>query len=53
MGNFETLLSLMVVIWGFGNIFRALKLPVIFGELVGGIVVGSVFTLIANKRHRV
>lgn len=40
MDNFETLLILMVVIWLFGKIFRMMKLPIIFGELVGGIIVG-------------
>ncbi len=40
MDNFQTLLILMVVIWIFGKIFRYLNLPVIFGELVGGIIVG-------------
>ncbi len=40
MGNFENLLILMVVVWVAGKIFRALKLPVIFGELIGGIIVG-------------
>lgn len=40
MENIETILVLMVVIWVFGKIFRSLHLPVIFGELLGGIVVG-------------
>ena len=30
----------MVVIWVFGKIFKGLGLPVIFGELIGGIIVG-------------
>ena len=30
----------MVVIYTFGHIFRVLKLPVIFGELLGGIILG-------------
>ena len=53
MGNFETLLTLMVVIWGFGKIFRALKLPVIFGELVGGIVVGPVLLGLVDPENEV
>lgn len=40
MENFKTLLILIIVIWLFGKIFRDLKLPIIFGELIGGIVVG-------------
>ncbi|MBU1151300.1 cation:proton antiporter [Patescibacteria group bacterium] len=40
MENLEILLVLMVVIWVAGKVFRALKLPVIFGELLGGIIVG-------------
>lgn len=40
MIDFTDLLILMVVIWTAGKIFRYLHLPVIFGELVGGIVVG-------------
>ena len=30
----------MVIVWVMGKIFRMLKLPVLFGELVGGIIVG-------------
>ncbi|MBT4917571.1 cation:proton antiporter [Candidatus Peregrinibacteria bacterium] len=40
MDQFETLLILMVVIWVAGKIFRAINLPVLFGELLGGIIVG-------------
>ncbi len=40
MEDFRALLILMVVVWAMGKIFRSLKLPVIFGELVGGIIVG-------------
>ncbi len=47
MTDFQVLLTLMVTIWVFGKIFRALKLPVIFGELLGGVVVGPlVFGLV-------
>jgi Kef-type K+ transport system membrane component KefB len=30
----------MVVVWVMGKIFRSLSLPVIFGELLGGIIIG-------------
>jgi len=47
MTNFSDLLILMVVIWTAGKIFRTLKLPVIFGELIGGIIVGpALFNLV-------
>lgn len=39
-GDFQNILVLMVTIWVTGKIFRAINLPVIFGELVGGIIVG-------------
>ena len=40
MEDFQTILILMVVVWLAGKIFRALSLPVLFGELLGGIIVG-------------
>jgi len=40
MEDFRALLILMVVVWVMGKLFRSLKLPVLFGELVGGIIVG-------------
>ncbi len=40
MVDFSDLLILMVVVWTAGKIFRMLNLPVIFGELIGGIIVG-------------
>lgn len=40
MENFKTLLILIIVVWFFGKLFRELKLPIIFGELIGGVVVG-------------
>lgn len=40
MHDLEGLLIIMVVVWGAGKIFRSLNLPVIFGELLGGIIVG-------------
>lgn len=47
MTDFQLLLVLMVTIWLFGKLFRAMNLPVIFGELLGGVVVGPlVFGLV-------
>ncbi len=47
MDHFQALLILMVVVWVMGKVFRMLKLPVIFGELLGGIIVGPlVFGLV-------
>lgn len=40
MEEFRGLLILMVIVWVMGKTFRSLKLPIIFGELVGGIIVG-------------
>lgn len=40
MEHFESILILMVVIWVTGILFRFLNLPIIFGELLGGILVG-------------
>jgi len=40
MEDFHNLLILMVVIWVMGKLFRMMSLPVIFGELLGGILVG-------------
>jgi Kef-type K+ transport system membrane component KefB len=40
MEDFHSLLILMVVVWVMGKIFRQLHLPIIFGELLGGIIVG-------------
>lgn len=40
MQEFQSLLVLMVIIWVMGKIFRMLKMPVLFGELLGGIMVG-------------
>ncbi|MBD3360602.1 hypothetical protein GF366_02245 [Candidatus Peregrinibacteria bacterium] len=40
MEDFHNILILMVVVWVMGKIFRYLTLPVIFGELIGGIIVG-------------
>ena len=48
MVDFTDLLILMVVIWTAGKIFRAFGLPVIFGELLGGIIVGpAILNLVA------
>lgn len=40
MPAFEELLIVMVVVWTAGKLFRSLGLPVVFGELMGGILVG-------------
>jgi len=40
MPDFFDLLILMVVIWTAGKVFRAFGLPIVFGELLGGIIVG-------------
>lgn len=40
MIEFESLLALMVVVWLGGKIFRELRLPVLFGELLAGLLVG-------------
>ena len=48
MEGFSDLLILMVVVWTIGKIFRTFKLPMIFGELVGGIIVGPVLLSLVN-----
>lgn len=40
--DFRSLLILMVVVYSIGRVFKTLNLPVLFGELVGGIIVGPV-----------
>jgi len=40
MIDFHNLLTIMVVVWVMGKVFRYLKLPVVFGELIGGVLVG-------------
>ncbi len=40
MPDFMNLLILMVVVWTAGKVFRSLKLPVVLGQLMGGILVG-------------
>ncbi|MCK5613971.1 cation:proton antiporter [Candidatus Pacearchaeota archaeon] len=40
MPDFFDLLVLMVIIWTMGHIFKAFRLPVVFGEVVGGILAG-------------
>jgi len=48
MEDFRIILILMVVVWGMGKIFRTLKLPLLFGELVGGIIVGPLVLGLVN-----
>jgi len=40
MPDFLNLLILMVVVWTAGTLFRIFRMPMVFGELVGGILVG-------------
>lgn len=40
MEDFQSLLILMVTVWVAGKVFRYIKMPVLFGELIGGIIVG-------------
>jgi Kef-type K+ transport system membrane component KefB len=42
MEDFHSLLILMVIIWLMGKLFRMFTLPVVFGELLGGILVGPI-----------
>lgn len=54
MENFQSLLILMVTVWVAGKLFRAMRLPVIFGELLGGVIVGPmVLGLIDPGSHTV
>ena len=53
MPDFFNLLVIMVVVWTFGKIFRAIRLPVVFGELLGGIVVGPLLLGIVNPDSEV
>ncbi|MCA9374464.1 cation:proton antiporter, partial [Candidatus Peregrinibacteria bacterium] len=54
MENFQSLLILMVTVWVAGKLFRAIRLPVIFGELLGGVIVGPmVLGLIDPGSHTV
>ena len=46
--DFQSLLFIMVVVWVMGKVFRQFKLPVIFGELVGGFIVGPLFLGLAT-----
>jgi len=38
----------MVVVWTAGKIFRSIRLPVVFGELIGGILVGPALLGLVN-----
>ncbi len=54
MEDFHSLLILMVVVWGMGKVFRMLTLPVIFGELLGGIIVGpALLGLVDPSSHTI
>lgn len=51
MEDFHNLLALMVVVWVMGKIFRAISLPVVFGELLGGIIVGPLILNIVDPSN--
>ncbi len=54
MEDFRTILTLMVVVWVMGKIFRSLNLPVLFGELVGGVIVGPIaLGLVSPDSHTI
>ena len=54
MEDFHSLLILMVVVWGMGKVFRIISLPVIFGELLGGIIVGpALLGLVDPSSHMI
>ncbi len=54
MEDFRTILILMVVVWVMGRIFRSLNLPVLFGELVGGVIVGPIaLGLVSPDSHTI
>jgi Kef-type K+ transport system membrane component KefB len=44
----------MVVVWVMGKIFRSLNLPLLFGELVGGVIVGPIaLGLVSPDSHTI
>lgn len=51
--SYQGLLILMATVWGFGRLFHLLKVPVIFGELLGGILVGPPLLNIVNPENPV
>jgi Kef-type K+ transport system membrane component KefB len=54
MEDFQNLLIVMVVIYLAGKLFRAISLPVIFGELLGGILIGPlIFNLVDPNSHTI
>lgn len=53
MPDFHSLLILMVVVWTAGKVFRSLKLPVVLGQLMGGILVGPALLGIVNPNSEV
>lgn len=48
MHGFWPLLVLMVVIWTAGRLFKIVRLPEVFGELIGGIIVGPALLQIVD-----
>lgn len=53
MPDFFNLLILMVIIWTVGKLFRAIRLPMVFGELIGGILVGPMLLGIIHPDNEV
>jgi Kef-type K+ transport system membrane component KefB len=53
MPDFMHLLILMVVIWTAGRLFKYFRLPEVFGELLGGIVVGPAMLGIVDGESEV
>ncbi len=47
------LLILMVVVWTVGKVFKGFGLPVVFGELIGGIIVGPALLGIVDVHSEV
>ena len=50
---YRDLLILMVVVWSVGRVFKCLKLPLVFGELLGGILVGPMLLGIVDPNSEV
>lgn len=53
MPDFHSLLIVMVVVWTTGSVFRHFRLPMVFGELLGGIIVGPLMLGIVDAESEV
>lgn len=53
MLELNSLLILMVVVWIAGKVFRKLGLPVIFGELMAGLIVGPVLLGVVEETETI